>query len=188
MAYNLIESYIYFYHTQNYIILPSMPESVSDSLTANFQQTSLLSRSAPIFTYSNSGPRSIQVSIRLHREMMDDLNNQNLNLTVELGDDYVDTLIKKIQACALPRYNSAEKLVDPPIIALRFGSEIFIKGVVSGNISLTYSGPILSSNKYAMVDISFNVSEIDPIDATVIQTLGSWRPIPRTLERNIYKS
>lgn len=173
MGYELKDNYIYFYHTDNFIIIPTQPESITDQLSANFNQTSILSRSAPIFTYSNSGPRTLQISFHLHREMMQDINYGNSNFKVELGDDYVDTLIKEIQAIALPRYDSNVKLVDPPICAVRFGNEVFIKGVVTGGISIQYSGPILSNNKYALVDISFSVSEIDPIDALTIQTLGS---------------
>lgn len=185
---NIVDAYIYFYHTGNFIVLPTMPESVTDTLQANYQPTSLLSRSAPIFTYSNSGPRTISVTLNLHREMVNDLNYGVSNFNIEIGDDYIDTLVKQIQAVALPRYDSNTKLVDPPIIALRFGNEIFIKGIVSGGISISYSGPILSDRKYAVIDITFTVSEIDPIDATTIQNVGSFRPVPRTLERRIYKS
>ena len=78
-------------------------------------------------------------------------------------------------------------MVNPPLIALRFGNEIYIKGVVTSGISITYSGPILSNNKYAVVDISFTVSEITPYDAESILSLGSFRGISKTLERRIYK-
>ena len=43
------------------------------------------------------------------------------------------------------------------------------------------------NRKYSLVDIGFTVNEIDPIDATMVQELGSWRTIPKTLERRIYK-
>ena len=188
MGYELKDNYIYFYHTNNFIVIPTQPESISDTLSANFNQTSILSRSAPIFTYSNSGPRSMQISFHLHREMMQEINYGKSNFNINFTNDYVDVLVKELQAMALPRYDANTKLVDPPIIAVRFGNEVFIKGVVTGGITVTYSGPILSNQKYALVDISFNISEIDPIDALTIQSLGSWRPIPKTLERRIYKS
>lgn len=193
MNFNIIDSYIYFYHladskTGSFIVLPSMPGSITDTLQATFNQSSLLSRSAPIFTYASSGPRSIQVTLRLHRDMMQLANYGTSDFNIDIGDDYIDTLIKNIQAIALPRYDSTSKLVDPPIVALRFGNEVFIKGVISGNLSITYSGPISSDGKYNVVDLSFNISEIDPIDATIIQQVGSFRSIPRTLEKRIYKS
>lgn len=186
--FNMIENYIYLYHLDKFIVLPTYPETVSDHLDATFSQTSPLSRSAPIFAYSHSGPRTVQVRLSLHREMMTEINYKVSNINVELGDDYVDTLAKQIQAVALPRYSTSAKMVNPPLIALRFGNEIYIKGVVQGGINLEYSGPILSNNKYALVNISFNVVEVDPYDADSILSVGSFRGINRTLERNLYKS
>jgi hypothetical protein len=67
---NLIENYLYMYHTDQFVVLPTYPESIQDSLSANFNSSNLLARSAPIFSYSSSGPRTIQVSLSLHRDMM----------------------------------------------------------------------------------------------------------------------
>lgn len=185
---NLIENYLYMYHTDQFIVLPTYPETIQDSLSANFQSSNLLARSAPIFSYSHSGPRTIQVNLSLHRDMMWDLNYKVSNFQLEIGEDYIDTLIKQIQAIALPRYSSSTKMVDPPMVALRFGNEIYIKGVVNGGLSITYSGPIGRDNKYKKVDISFSISEVDPYDAESVQVGGSYRGISRTLERRIFKS
>lgn len=188
--FTLIDNYIYLYNVDKFILLPTYPESISDSLPASFSQTTPLSRSAPIFAYSNSGPRSVSVSLSLHRDMMSQINYgvSNINLNeIELGDDYVDTLVKHLQAIALPKYASATKMVNPPMIALRFGNEIYIKGVVNGGINVTYSGPLLPNNKYALVDISFTVYEVDPYDAESVWNQGSFRGINRTLERRLYK-
>ena len=84
------------------------------------------------------------------------------------GDDYVDTIIKNLQAIALPSYKNAVKLVNPPQVAVRFGNEIFIKGIVNGGVTVTYSLPILSDNKYAIVEVQFTVTEIDPYDAETV--------------------
>ena len=64
--------------------------------------------------------------------MMHELNYGVSNLQVQIGDDYVDTLINKLQAAALPNYDYGNKMVNPPMVAIRFGNEIFIKGVVTG--------------------------------------------------------
>lgn len=186
--YSLIENYIYLYHIDKFILLPTYPESIQDTSTANFNSTNALSRSAPIFSYSNSGPRSVNVNLSLHRDMMQMLNYGKSNLNIELGDDYIDTLIKQIQAIILPKYTASTKLVNPPMVALRFGNEIYIKGVISGSLSLTYSGPILDNNKYAIVTIGFTINEVDPYDADSVQSVGSFRQISTTLERRLYKS
>lgn len=188
--YKLIENYIYLYHIDKFLLLPTFPEQVQDRLAATFATSNPLSRSAPILSYSYSGPRTVQVSLKLHRDMMTQLNynTSNINLLeVPVGDDYVDTLVKQIQAVALPRYATSTKMVNPPMVALRFGNEIYIKGVVQGGISLTYSGPILDNDKYAVVDVSFEIVEVDPYDADTIQNSGSFRGLNRTLERRIYK-
>ena len=81
-----------------------------------------------------------------------------------------------------------KKMVDPPIIALRFGNDIFCKGIINGSLTTTYSGPILQNNKYAEVSIAFNITEIDPYDADTIVKTGSFRGLSTTLERNLWKT
>lgn len=184
----LIENYIYLYHTNQFILLPTYPESISDSLSANFSSQPLLARSAPIYSYSSSGPRSLRISLHLHRDMMWDLNYNVSNLNLEIGEDYIDTLIKQIQSVALPRYAAATKMVDPPMVAIRFGNEIYIKGVVTGAVTIEYSGPIGSDNKYKDINIAFDVHEVDPYDAESVQIGGSFRGLSRTLERRLFKS
>ncbi len=181
----MIDNYIYLYHVDTFIILPSFADSVTDQLQANFDSTTPLSRSAPIYSYMNSGPRSMQVSFTFHRDMLNDINIGKSNALLQLGTDYVDTLIKQIQAAVLPTYESASSMVNPPIVALRLGNDIFIKGVINGGLSVTYHYPILSNGKYAYVDISFNISEIDPYDAYTVMKTGSYRGLSTTLERKI---
>lgn len=186
-----VTNYIYLYHTDKFIIIPEYPESITDNMTLTFNQTQALSRSAPVFTYAYSGPRSVTFNLELHRDMVNDLNitagNTNLKSNVvSQTDDYVDTLIKELQSIALPRYNVNNRAVIPPRVAVRFGNELFISGVVTSNISCVYNKPILSNGKYARVSIGFTVSEYDPYDATLVSQLGSFRGI--TSANNIFSS
>lgn len=185
--FNMIDNYVYLYHVDQFIVLPTFPDTISDSMGVNFQKSTPMSRSAPIFSYSDSGPRSLQVSLDLHRDMMTDINYGVSNATVAVGDDYVDTLIKQIQAAALPAYNSSNKMVDPPMVAVRFGNDIFIKGVVTGSVSVDYSLPIIEGNKYAHVGVKFTVEEVDPYDARTVMEAGSFRGLDVTLDRNAWK-
>lgn len=173
-------NYIYLYHLDEIINLPTYPESITDTLQSNFAQTNALARSAPVFTYSNSGPRSITFQFNLHRDLMDEVNAHGLsNATTEVGEDYIDAMIRKIQAIALPKYVVASKSVIPPMVAVRIGAgeDIFIKGVVQGGVTVGYSGPILSNGQYAQVSIAFTVYEVDPYDAETVMELGSFRGI-----------
>lgn len=187
----MIDNYMYLYHTDTLIVLPTYPESITDSMQVSFQSTTPLSRSAPIFSYTSSGPRSVQLSFTLQREIMTQINWQQSNANVALGDDYVDTLIKQIRACVLPRYSASEKLVDPPVVAVRFGSDIFVKGVISGGLSIAYRTPIITdkqgNDKYSMVDLSFSIQEIDPYDAQSVQLAGGYRGLSTSLERRVWK-
>ena len=203
-----------------FVILPSYADSVTDSMSTSFPPTNILSRTAPIYSYAYSGPRRVQVSFELHRDLLHDLNyKDNTSINKEqyfgwaikngymsgiktVGDnyesifdvpyiDYVEYCIRAIQAAALPSYEDAKKMVNPPIVALRLGADIFIKGVVDG-VNLTYHYPIMKDyanpdgdvntpGRYAHVGISFNVSEIDPYDATTVIKYGSYRGMDKTL-------
>ena len=185
-ATSILDNFVYLHHTDTLIAIPTFPESISDTMSVNFSQSDPISRSAPIYSYTKSGPRELQISLNLHRDLMYDLNkNSALNVTID--NDYIDVLAAQIQAAALPRYAAAEKMVDPPIVSVRFGNDIFCKGVISGSVTVTYSGPILRTNKYAQVDISFNLHEIDPFDADTVMTTGSYRGISTDLERRVWK-
>lgn len=182
----LPDNYIYISHlgdSGEYFILPTYPDQVSDSMDSSFSSTNALSRSAPIWTYQHSGPRTVQLSLKLHRDMMDDFNVGVSNVTLEDGDDYVDTLIKKLQSISVPKYNVTNKAVEPPTVCVRLGEEIFIKGVVSGSIAVSYAKPILNNRKYANVDISFSVYETDPYDATSVAKNGSFRGLTKTMKQ-----
>lgn len=189
--YSPIQNYIYLYHTDTLLLLPTYPENITDNSQAQFVPSTPLARSAPIFSYSNSGPRSIQFSFTLHREMMNQVNLESASSFLNPGDDYVDLFLKQIQAAVLPNYGASAKMVDPPIVAVRVGPEVFIKGVINGPIGVTYQLPILKNDKYAVVEVAFPVTEITPYDATTILSIGSFRetgdvPINTSLEASTF--
>lgn len=183
---NPIDNYIYLFHTNEWLLLPEYPDQVSDSLKSTFSQTNALSRTAPVFTYSNSGPRTVQVQLNLHRDMLYDLNYKNSNMKISVNEDYVDLLVARIQAIALPKYDATNRGVIPPMVALRLGEEIFVKGVVTSGISIVYQKPIRDDNKYTQVTLNFEVCEIDPYDAVSISRAGSFRGITRTFQKGLY--
>lgn len=183
---NLPDCYIYLYHTDECFIIPQYPDTIQDQLDSSFGSQNALSRTAPVFSYNNSGPRTVQISVTLHRDLMHELNLGNVYFNGDIitdpntintadGDDYVDILIKKLQAVALPRYKASSSEVEPPMVAVQLSNDIFIKGVVNGGVSVTYDYPVLENNKYAKVTISFNVSEVRPYDADSVSRLGSFR-------------
>ena len=124
---------------------------------------------------------------------MNDLNTNVSNLKSETvdftGSDYVDILIKYLQSVALPKYknySTGQKSVIPPMVAVRFGDDIFIKGVVTSGIQVNYEKPILWNNKYAQVSITFTISESDPYSADDVIAEGSFRGITAAFKNGIY--
>lgn len=186
--FRMIDNYIYMYHTGTLLALPTYADSITDVMSVNFVSSTPLARSSPIYSYANSGPRQLSFTFNLHRDMMQQINYGVSNLDTTMNDDYVDYLINSLQACAVPEYSSTDKMVDPPMVAVRLGNDIFIKGVVLGNVSVTYELPILTTGKYASAKVSFVVAEVDPYSADTIQVAGSFRGLSTSLERNVYKN
>jgi len=201
-SFKMIDNYVYLYHTDTLLIVPEYADSVTDTIQVDYQTSTALTRTAPIYSYSNSGPRSMQVSFNLHRDLMKDINSGIAGTPVLTADgrDYVDIFIDQIQAAALPSYQSPAKMVNPPLVAVRLGSDIFIKGVVRGSVGVTYKYPIipgtipsgnntykedLSKHRYSNVDVTFSIEETDPYDAETVMQMGSFRGLSTTLERVI---
>ena len=190
--YDTVNNYIYFYHTGILLNLPVYPENVNDQSQATFSSSTPLGRSAPIYSYSNSGPRSISFQFRLHRDLMKQINMNNNTLSdIRGSDDYVDILIKNIEACSVPKYTAASKMIDPPVCAIKIENSIFIKGVINGSVGIDWKLPMLRDGKYAYADISFTVSEITPYSAQELQQIGSYRdtgdtPLSSSLSNNFY--
>ena len=186
---NMIDNYVYFYHTDTLIAIPIYPENIADSTSVTYNPTSPLSSTAPTYSFQNSGPRTFDVSLPLHREMMSAINATNSKLKNKIPEliakdsngkdvsniDYVDILVNQIRGAALPKFSAAEKMVNPPVIAVRFGNDIFCKGVVTGGVSVTYGAPILSDGRYAMATVAFTINEIVPFDAVTAMRLGGYR-------------
>lgn len=191
--YTPIDNYIYLYHTDTLLILPTYPEQITDNSSASFATTFPLTRSAPIYSYQYSGPRSMMIDLKMHREMMNQVNWGQSNVTLYPGDDYVDALVKQIQAAVLPNYAASSKMVDPPMVAIRFGEDVYCKGVINGSIGVQYELPILKNGKYAQTNLSFTISEVDPYDAIMAMEVGSYRTgsdiiMNTSMDRGIYTS
>lgn len=186
--YILPDNYIYISHLDEdlqFWRIPTYPESIQDSMSSSFNQTTALGRTAPVFTFSNAGPRSVQVTLRLHRDMMDDVNEGYSNAKQKTGEDYVDNLVNALRAIALPKYNLGNKNIEPPLVAIRFGKELFIKGVVNSGVTVTSELPILSNDRYAQIQVAFTVLETDPYDASTVYQNGGFRGVVKTLKKGM---
>jgi hypothetical protein len=150
-------------------------------MESSFASTSALGRSAPVYTFSHSGPRSITLTLRFHRDMFEE--DIYSNIEPRDGEDRADCFIRALQAISVPKYNLDNKAIEPPLVSVRLGSEVFIKGVVSSSVSVTYTKPILSNEKYAGLEISFTISEVDPYDSSTVFQNGSFRGLTQTMRK-----
>lgn len=181
----LPDCYIYISHLDEgfkYWQLPGYPDEVTDQMNSNFQSTSALGRSAPVYTFSDSGPRTIQITLNFHRDMFEEMPS---NVVPQEGEDKAESFIHALQAIAVPKYNLSNKAIEPPLVAIRLGREVFIKGVVTSGISVTFGKPILVDEKYAAIKINFTVAEVDPYDSTTIFQNGSFRGLTATLRQGM---
>lgn len=173
------DNFIHFHHTGMTITIPVDPEAITDSMSAGWASSTPLSRSAPIYSYQNSGPRSVQLVFDVHRDLMNQFNS------VKPGskDDAVDKLIKNLEQCVLPTYKNTGKVVNPPIVSVKIRDEIYIKGIVT-NVGKNYKLPLINYGKnspnfkYALVNLNFGVQEITPTNASILMksNKGGYRP------------
>lgn len=163
------DNYIVFHHTGKSYVIPVDPDSIADQMSASFASSSPLSRSAPIFSYQNSGPRSVQVSFTLHRDLCKEFNPGS--------EDMVEELINNLEGMVLPDYMSASKIVNPPVVTLKIRDEITIKGIVT-NVGKSFNLPLLKYRdgyKYAVVNLNFSVSEVRPQSASILNGIKGGR-------------
>lgn len=181
----LPDCYIYISHLDEghqYWQLPCYPDTITDDMRSTFNETTALGRSAPVFTFSSAGPRSMNITLRFHRDMMEEVPS---NVTPKDNEDKAESFIHALQSIAVPKYNLSNKAIEPPLVAVRLGREVFIKGVVTSGISVTYEKPILVNEKYACIQVAFTISEVDPYDATTVYENGSFRGLVATLRQGM---
>jgi len=108
--------------------------------------------------------------------MLKQTNSANVFFNAPQGfeDDYVDYMVNMLYGSVIPNYSSSAKLVDPPLVALRFENQTYIKGIVT-NFSANYNGAILRDGKFSMITIDITVTEINPYDAITAMGVGSFR-------------
>lgn len=179
-------NYIYISHLDKdhqYWKLPCCPSSITDTMESTFQATQALGRSAPVYTYSYSGPRVVNVDLHFRIDAFDDENANNptaINSTAA-GEYMLDGMVRALQSISLPKYSASNKAIEPPLVALRLSNEVFIKGIVTSPIQLTYELPIIYGDRYAQVRLSLSITEVDPYDAATVFQNGSFRGVVKTL-------
>lgn len=195
----ITDNYIYFYHLQKCCIIPTYPESISDTTAITWSSDTPLGRSAPVQAYSNSGPRSFSIRFTLHRDLMNDLDFSDLgSIKTDVEpfwtEGYVDRFIKYVYASVLPKYQvykNGSKAVIPPRVAIKISDDLFLKGIITQAI-VSYGLPIITyadgTKHYATADIDMSFTETDPYDAETALSAGGFRGLTAAFKNGIYRS
>jgi hypothetical protein len=174
-------SYLYIYHLKKEWYLPVLPQSISNSLPISFSPTTIPLSSAPLQTFSSAGPRSVSISLKMHRKMFELEDPKK-------GAERMEELINDISALALPKYTNASKLVVPPTVLYRAGNEVCIRGIVSGNVTISNSGAWQRDGKLSEIDIQFTIIEVEAFSADYAQNHGVLRSIPTDLTHSVWQN
>lgn len=174
-------NYIYLYHIDEVFNIPVTPDEVANSYQSRFTTSDVMNRTSPKMTYTGSGPRTVSVSLQIHSQLYELDNNSE---TSDSGEKKtVLDLIKALSAAAYPRFEESTNKVIPPMVLLQFGETCIIRGIINGNVNVSWSGPWLKNGLRAMVAVQFTVTEIDQFSADYIRQFGSTPQIPFDLNR-----
>lgn len=133
-------------------VFPCFPEEVSESVSSSYNSEIPLGRQEPFYVYENSGPRTVNVSFRMHREMFPTITG-------------LDSLINLIESGVYSSSNG----VPAKRVFLKIGGQISISGIINGQVSVTWSETLnaipsvfggWSNAHYNIATVSFSVSEV----------------------------
>ena len=131
-------------------IFPCYPESFSDTRQSHFSGSqNPLGRSEPFQIYENSGPRTVSVTFKMHREMFNDDNMAD-------GENLVDRVVAGVQSATYP-LGYGDHI--PPKVTLVIGNACQIEGIIADQVSANWSDTIID-HRYQMVELSFTVTEV----------------------------
>lgn len=145
------------------LYMPCYPDGVTDVTNVDYTSQNVLGRSEPFQAYNNSGPRSIQFSFRMHREMTGNISQ-------------IEEIVRCIESSVYPNYNANSSSVAAVKTSVRIGNVIYISGIVTSQ-STSWEGPIGPDHKYNMVTVSFTVTEVtgSPKTAGYVSQNGGFR-------------
>ena len=186
------ENFIYFHQldvdgTSAAIWIPTYPLTMDITNRATYGTNQPLGSPNQIYSWSGSGPRSATLPFNLNRDMMQIINGGNMYADNELGRmlreqdaDAVEVLIRYWETIALPSYQAAKKMINPPLVTIKIANQLTITGVATGGMQIRMSGG-WRNGKQLDATLSATISEIDPIDATTAARVGQYRGINATL-------
>lgn len=148
----------------NVLPLPTIPESVSESLSVNTVDQTIIARSAPIVMYSNTNARTVQFTFAVADDYMPTKGAS--------GEQYtIVSYINALKSLEYPTYKTNEVVV--PQCVLKLGN-IYLKGIVT-SVSVQWKGPlsnIIAGGCFTRADISIQFKEVSNTVKGAVQIKG----------------
>ena len=140
------------------IIFPVMPQNVSESVSANFNQQEIVGASRPRIVYSSTAAKTITLSLQ--------------NLTEDYlapGFNRLYDYVRALQALAYPEYEGG--VVKPPDLTLFMGDRIM--SCVCTNVSVSWGNLVTEQQiRYCSVDLNLLMTRDNVPGATWIMDKG----------------
>ena len=157
--------------TTGKIFFPCFPDSFTDTRSVSVSSQNPIGRSEPFQIYQNSGPRTVSVSFRMHREM---------NHFTPIED-----IVKAVQSCTYPisgsRLAGGYAPLIIPRVRLVIGGHEPITGIIASDVSVTWSETLSKPKdtntawKYNVVELGFTVTECTGNPKTSYQVYSNTR-------------
>ena len=135
--------------------LPTLPSSVSESLSLNTNDQAIVARSAPIVSYINTNARTLSFTIGLSDEYMP---------TRADGSQYtLHEYINALKSLEYPNYHEAEAVVPQVIVKV---ANVSLAGICT-SVNVNWNGPVsnalykgASKGTFTRADVSLQFKEV----------------------------
>lgn len=137
-------AYIVSLVTGETIPLVTAPESLGESISANYNEQDILARSAPMIAYTSTGARKVTISMKLHEDVLP--SGYNIN-----------SYINSLKSLVYPEYSGSGNLT-PPSAKLMMGTSLNVIGVVN-SVEVNWITDVYRDNRIPMASVSLTITE-----------------------------
>lgn len=139
-----------------------IPESLSESKSAAYDQQTIRGRSVPVYGYSHSETRTVDLSMVLPAIEGGGVS-ANTSPNLSSGAEIVDT-VKKLKSAVYPRYQG---LIYPPTrVSLTVGMFLHVPTAVITSISITWGDSYDESGYPLSAEVSLTFEEVEDIPSS----------------------
>lgn len=145
--------YLYNVNTEEWVIIPVIPDSLSASYSANFQSVTTHGLIRPVRYYTGGSEKSVSFAIKIHEDLQYKYSNK-LDEYVNAGNNLYALIdvIKRLSEPTEPNTDYEKQVLLPPKVYFQLGNQFAGTGHIDTSVS--FSVPF-RNGRYIMADISF---------------------------------